>query len=51
MSLYINMEYYAQKHLTKLLMSKCDKITGIIYIHIGMNEWVKCYAWEFPHKT
>ena len=27
------------------------KNTGIIYIHIGMNEWVKCYTWEFPHKT
>ena len=20
------------------------------YIHTDMNEWVKCYAWEFPHK-
>ena len=27
------------------------KNTGIIYIHIGMNEWVKRYSWEFPHKT
>ena len=27
------------------------QITGIIYIHIGMNEWVKRYTWEFPHKT
>ena len=27
------------------------QITDIIYIHIGMNEWVKRYAWEFPHKT
>ena len=21
------------------------------YTHIGMNEWVKRYTWEFPHKT
>ena len=26
------------------------QITGIIYIHIGMNEWVKRYTWGFPHK-
>ena len=26
------------------------KITGIIYAQLGMNEWVKCYTWEFPHK-
>ena len=23
------------------------QITGI---QLGMNEWVKRYAWEFPHK-
>ena len=22
------------------------QITGIIYIHIGMNEWLKRYTWE-----
>ena len=27
------------------------KITGILYIHISMNEWVKFCIWEFPHKT
>ena len=27
------------------------QITGIIYIQIGMNEWLKRYTWEFPHKT
>ena len=26
------------------------KITGIIYIHTGMNEWVKFDTWELPHK-
>ena len=26
------------------------KITGTIYAQLGMNEWVKCYTWEFPHK-
>ena len=26
------------------------QITGIIYIHIRMNKWVKRYTWEFPHK-
>ena len=29
--------------LAKLLMIKY-KITGIIYIHTGMNEWVKIYT-------
>ena len=35
--------------LAKLLMNRYQ-ITGIIYIHIGMNEWVKHYTWEFLHK-
>ena len=26
------------------------QITGIIYMHIGMNEWVKRYTWEFPER-
>ena len=26
------------------------QITGIIYIHISMNERVKGYTWKFPHK-
>ena len=21
-----------------------------VYTHIGMDEWVKRYAWELPHK-
>ena len=31
--------------LAKLVISKC-KITGIIYIHIGLNEWMKHYTGE-----
>ena len=31
-------------------MSKYQ-ITGIIYIHINMNEWVKRYTWEFAQKA
>ena len=31
-------------------MSKYQ-ITSIIYIHTGMNEWMKFDTWEFPHKT
>ena len=26
------------------------QITGIIYTHVGMNEWPKRYTWECPHK-
>ena len=26
------------------------QITGIIYIQIGMNEWLKRYTWEFPPR-
>ena len=45
--------YFTKLVLAKLLMSKYN-ITGIICIHIGMNEWVKLVklvTWEFPHKT
>ena len=34
-----------------LVLMSIYKITGIIYIHISMNEWVKFYIWTFLHKT